>query len=56
LKHTFLEQAFDMLQEANFKLVGGCGSGTNSAGDIKPGMESEENKWNHYNEFVFYRD
>ena len=56
LKHTFLEQAFDMLQEASFKLAGCCGSGTNSAGDIKPGMDSEENKWNHYNEFVFYRD
>lgn len=56
LKHTFLEQAFDMLQEAGFHCVASCGSGTASAGtDIKPGMDSEENRWNHYNEFVFIR-
>lgn len=55
LKHSFLEQAFDMLNVAGFRCVGVCGSGTNSAGEIKPGMDSEENKWNHYNEFVFYR-
>lgn len=55
LKHTFLEQAFDMLQESGFRMVGACGSGTNSAGEIKPGMDSEETKWNHYNEFVFCR-
>ena len=56
LKHTFIEQAFDMLQEAGFRLVSSCASGTNSArGDIKPGMDSEESKWNHYNEFIFNR-
>lgn len=56
LKHSFLEQAFDMLQEAGFNCVASCGSGTASAGtDIKPGMDSEENRWNHYNEFVFIR-
>ena len=55
LKHSFLEQAFDMLNSAGFRCVGCCGSGTNSAGEIKPGMDSEENKWNHYNEFVFWR-
>lgn len=55
LKHAFIEQAFDMLQEAGFRMVGSCGSGTNSAGEVKPGMDSEENKWNHYNEFVFCR-
>lgn len=55
LKHTFLEQAFDMLQEQGFRFVGACGSGTNSAGELKPGMDTEENKWNHYNEFVFCR-
>lgn len=55
LKHTFLEQAFDMLGDAGFKMCGACGSGTNSAGEIKPGMDSEENKWNHFNEFVFSR-
>lgn len=56
LKHSFLEQAFDMLQEAGFSCVASCGSGTASAGtDMKPGMDSEENRWNHYNEFVFCR-
>ena len=55
LKHTFLEQAFDMLGDAGFRMVGSCASATNSAGEIKPGMDSEENKWNHYNEFVFSR-
>lgn len=48
-------QAFDQLQDAGFRMVCGCGSGTNSSGEIKPGMDSEENKWNHYNEFVFCR-
>ena len=44
-----------MLGDAGFRMVGSCGSGTNSAGEIKPGMDSEENKWNHFNEFVFAR-
>lgn len=58
LKHSFIEQAFDMLQEQGFKLAGSCGSGTagGSAADLKPGVDSEENKWNHYNEFVFVRE
>ncbi|CAD5120240.1 unnamed protein product [Dimorphilus gyrociliatus] len=56
LKHSYLEQAFDMLQEGGFKMVGSCGSGTNSAGEVKPGNDSEECKWNHYNEFVFCRN
>jgi len=57
LKHSFLEQAFDMLQEAGFTCVASCASGTSSAGtEIKPGMDSEENRWNHYNEFVFVRN
>ncbi|CAG5117445.1 unnamed protein product [Candidula unifasciata] len=55
LKHSFLEQAFDNLQEEGFTLVGSCGSGTNSAGELKPGMDSEEAKWQHYNEFIFER-
>ncbi|XP_055587292.1 BTB/POZ domain-containing protein KCTD8 [Uranotaenia lowii] len=58
LKHVFIEQAFDLLQERGFRCVGSCGSGT--AGSItenlKPGVDSEENRWNHYNEFVFVRD
>ena len=55
LKHNFLEQAFDMAYEAGFRLISSCGSGTNSAGADKQG-ESEETRWNHYNEFVFYRE
>ncbi len=55
LKHTYIEQAFDNLCEAGFRLVASCASGTNSAGEIKPGMDSEESKWNHYNEFIFVR-
>lgn len=57
LKHTILEQAFDMLIEQGFKMVGSCGSGTSgSASDLKPGVDAEENRWNHYNEFVFVRE
>ncbi|XP_012265855.1 BTB/POZ domain-containing protein KCTD16 [Athalia rosae] len=58
LKHNFIEQAFDMLQEQGFKLAGSCGSGTagGSAEQLKPGVDSEENRWNHYNEFVFVRE
>lgn len=57
LKHSFLEQAFDMLTEQGFKLCGSCGSGTaGSSADLKPGVDAEENRWNHYNEFVFVRE
>ncbi|XP_017770036.1 PREDICTED: BTB/POZ domain-containing protein KCTD12-like [Nicrophorus vespilloides] len=57
LKHSFLEQAFDMLYEQGFKLIGSCGSGTaGSAAELKPGVDAEENRWNHYNEFVFVRE
>uniref|UniRef100_A0A6V7M1Y2 BTB domain-containing protein n=1 Tax=Bracon brevicornis TaxID=1563983 RepID=A0A6V7M1Y2_9HYME len=58
LKHSFIEQAFDMLQEQGFKLVASCGSGTAGSGaeQLKPGVDSEENRWNHYNEFVFVRE
>ncbi|XP_013399672.1 BTB/POZ domain-containing protein KCTD16 [Lingula anatina] len=55
LKHTFLEQAFDMLAEAGFHMASGMASGTNGA-DVKPGMEIEESRWQHYTEFVFYRE
>ncbi|VEN64136.1 unnamed protein product [Callosobruchus maculatus] len=58
LKHSFLEQAFDMLIEQGFKMAGSCGSGTAGAAnaDLKPGVDAEENRWNHYNEFVFIRN
>ncbi|XP_055710626.1 BTB/POZ domain-containing protein KCTD12 [Phlebotomus papatasi] len=57
LKHCFIEQAFDMLQDQGFRLAGSCGSGTaGAATELKPGVDVEENRWNHYNEFVFIRD
>ncbi|XP_073815887.1 BTB/POZ domain-containing protein Ktl [Musca autumnalis] len=57
LKHCFIEQGFDMLHEQGFRLAGSCGSGTaGSAAEPKPGVDAEENRWNHYNEFVFVRD
>ncbi|XP_055524191.1 BTB/POZ domain-containing protein KCTD16 [Wyeomyia smithii] len=58
LKHVFIEQAFDMLQENGFRCVGSCGSGTAGSvtENLKPGVDAEENRWNHYNEFVFLRD
>ncbi|XP_015907526.1 BTB/POZ domain-containing protein KCTD16 [Parasteatoda tepidariorum] len=57
LKHMFLEQAFDNLQEAGFHCVAAAGSGTSGSGNepLKPGIDFEENRWNHYNEFVFVR-
>lgn len=55
LKHNFLEQAFDMLHEEGFYLGTCCASGTNNAGEIKAGMDTEEAKWQHYNEFIFTR-
>lgn len=55
LKHTYLEQAFDMLAEEGFKMVGSCGSGTNNVGEVKAGMDTEEARWQHYNEFLFER-
>ncbi|CAD7092222.1 unnamed protein product [Hermetia illucens] len=57
LKHCFIEQAFDMLHEQGFRMAGSCGSGTaGSVAEPKPGVDAEENRWNHYNEFVFVRD
>lgn len=57
LKHQVLEQCFDALQENGFRLVASCGSGTSSLTNepLKPGQDPEENRWNHYNEFVFCR-
>lgn len=57
LKHCFIEQAFDMLHDQGFRLAASCGSGTaGSIAEPKPGVDAEENRWNHYNEFVFVRD
>ncbi|RNA14595.1 BTB POZ domain-containing KCTD16 [Brachionus plicatilis] len=58
LKHTFLEQAFDTLIECNFRLecVGATGANPFYDKDNKALIDNEENKWLHYNEFVFVRD
>lgn len=57
LKHCFIEQAFDMLHEQGFRLAGCCGSGTSApALELKPGIDAEESRWSHYNEFVFVRE
>lgn len=58
LKHSSIEQAFDMLQEQGFRMAGSCGSGTagGAAAELKPGVDAEESRWNHYNEFVFVRE
>jgi len=56
LKHTFLEQAFDMLSEASFLMVGCAASGcSSSTSEMSKQTDNEENRWLHYNEFVFYR-
>ena len=57
LKHTFLEQAFDTLNESGFHLIGTCATGTNSSTPDafnKANNDSEESRWLHYNEFIFY--
>jgi BTB/POZ domain-containing protein KCTD8/12/16 len=57
LKHGNLEQAFEILYACGYDMVGACASGTSSStgADIKPGQDSEEHKWQHYNEFVFVK-
>jgi len=56
LKHTSLEQAFDMLLDQGFVMASSCGTGTStSVSELKPGVDSEELRWNHYNEFVWLR-
>lgn len=59
LKHGFLEQAFDALAANGFQLVASCGTGTNGPpvdmGSKSPQSSSEEDRWAHYNEFVFCR-
>lgn len=74
LKHTFLEQAFDMLGEGAFLMVSsasseercsflvfvfqvGCAASgcSSSTSEMSKQTDNEENRWLHYNEFVFYR-
>lgn len=44
LKHTCLEQAFDMLLEAGFRLGAACGCGS-AHGLTEKGLDNEEAKW-----------
>lgn len=58
LKHSFLEQAFDTLVEANFELKAAAGTSAltfSDSKDYKASQDMEDNKWLHYNEFVFVR-
>jgi hypothetical protein len=59
LKHGFLEQAFDALAANGFHMVAACGTGTNGPpvdmGAKSPQSSTEEDRWAHYNEFVFCR-
>ena len=56
LKHTILEQAFDSLSEANFNLVCSAATGANASGDQHSKQTDDDNKWFHYNEYVFIRN
>lgn len=49
LKHSHLEKAFDHLYETGFYLISSC------AGGAGFDAESEETKWNHFNDYVFHR-
>ena len=50
LKHPHLEMAFDRLHESNFKMI------TSAAGGAGYDPESEETKWNHFTNYVFFRE
>ncbi|EDO34699.1 predicted protein [Nematostella vectensis] len=49
LKHSYLEKAFDQLMEKGYTMV------TSSAGGAGYDPENEETKWNHFNDYVFFR-
>ena len=58
LKHVSLEQAFDTLLEANFKLVGASSYGANETVGKESkqcGDFNEENRCCQYSEYVFMR-
>ena len=50
LKYNHLEKAFDQLAEKGFKMMTSC------AGGAGYDPESEETKWNHFNDYIFYRE
>lgn len=49
LKYNQLEKAFDQLAEKGFKMMTSC------AGGAGYDPENEETKWNHFNDYIFYR-
>lgn len=49
LKYNHLEKAFDQLAEKGFQMMTSC------AGGAGYDPESEETKWNHFNDYIFYR-
>ncbi|KAL3317399.1 hypothetical protein Ciccas_003949 [Cichlidogyrus casuarinus] len=56
LNSISLEQAFDLLYRARYRLVTSCASGTNAghvSNEAKFAMDVEELRWQHYTEFVF---
>lgn len=58
LKHSSLETAFDTLAAAGYRLTASCATGT--AVGLPSGTNAskscaEEDRWAHYNQFVFYR-
>ena len=50
LKYNHLEKAFDQLAEKGFQMVTSC------AGGAGYDPESEETKWNHFNDYIFYKE
>lgn len=52
LKYNFLEQAFDRLSDAGFRMVACNSTGTCSYGSNDPG---EDKLWTSYTEYVFHR-
>lgn len=50
LKYNHLEKAFDMLAEKGFQMITSC------AGGAGYDPESEETKWNHFNDYIFYKE
>ena len=65
LKHSFLEQAFDTLTQAKFRLICASATGANAIHNTERdvpnkqhlmlNIDNEENKWLHYNEYIFMR-
>uniref|UniRef100_A0A1I7Y6R4 BTB_2 domain-containing protein n=1 Tax=Steinernema glaseri TaxID=37863 RepID=A0A1I7Y6R4_9BILA len=53
LKHSFLEQAFDVLAQNGFQCVS---SSANSPANSSDPYQSEEERYMHYSQFIFIRN